>query len=257
MLSYDELENVAKLKRLTVTNTEKDYLQELILFSLYSQVSDELVFKEGTCLYKIYKLNRFSEDLDFTLTKKINVEKITAKLITDLGLLNIKGKVKEIKKYRNEINVRLIFNGPLYKGNKETQCFIPLNISLKERIIFEPQRKMIISFYKEIPNFEIFALSEKEIFAEKVRAIMTREKPRDIYDLWFLLTKKNLDFDINMINKKLKLYNLKFNLKDFIGAVNKKRGLWQLDLKNLILGELPEFNEIKAGLFNKLKKVIW
>ncbi len=60
MLSLKELEDSARLKRLSLINAEKDYLQEVILSSIYSFVGRELVFKGGTCLYKLYKLNRFS-----------------------------------------------------------------------------------------------------------------------------------------------------------------------------------------------------
>ncbi len=253
MLSYKELEDTARLKRISLINAEKDYLQELILFSLYSKISDELVFKGGTCLYKFYKLNRFSEDLDFTMRKRIYFKKIFNKVITDLELLNIKGKIKEIKEYGNEVNIRILLNGPLYKGSKSTQCFIPINISLRESIILEPKREAIISMYKEIPNFEAFIMQEQEILAEKVRAILTREKPRDIYDLWFLLSKKNVAFDLLLINKKLSIYGLKFDSHEFSSRINKQKGLWNLDLKNLIIGELPDFNAVKKEIFERIK----
>ena len=237
-------------------NTEKDYIQDIILFSLYSNIGREFVFKGGTCLYKIYKLNRFSEDLDFTLIKNIDIKNIFNKLIYDLKLLNINGNIKDIKEYKNEINVRLIFNGPLYRGRKEEQCFIPINISLKERVVIEPKKEMIIPIYKEIPNFEIFIMDEQEILAEKFRAILSREKPRDIYDLWFLLTKKNISPNMKIIDKKLSLYNLKFNLNKFIDSVEKKRGLWNLDLKNLIIGELPDFDEVKKEIISVINNPI-
>ena len=60
MLGTEELEDIARLKRLSLINAEKDYLQDILLFSIYSIVGRELVFKGGTCLYKIYKINRFS-----------------------------------------------------------------------------------------------------------------------------------------------------------------------------------------------------
>lgn len=252
MLTYDELENIARLKRLSLINAEKDYLQNLILFSIYSIAGKELIFKGGTCLYKIYKLDRFSEDLDFTLTERLDIKKIAEKIISDLMLLNIKGKVKEIKEYPNEINVRLLFNGPLYKGSKETQCFIPLNMSMKENILTEPKREFIVSLYKEIPNFYVFAMSEDEILAEKIRAIMSRLKPRDIYDLFFLLN-KDAKFDINLVNKKLSLYHLKFDKKEFISRIEKMRGLWQIDLKNLISSEL-EFDKAKKIILAKINQ---
>src|SRR3989344_2851123 len=215
MLTHNELEDIARLKKLSLANTEKDYLQDLMLFSLYSNVGKELVFKGGTALYKIYKLNRFSEDLDFTLDYKIDIKKISSRIISDLILLNIKGKIKEIKEFSDEINVRFLLNGPLYKGSKEAQCFIPLNISKREHTVLEPKKESVISLYKEIPNFEVFVMPEEEILAEKIRAIFQRQKPRDIYDLWFLLMKKNTHPVEAIINKKLDLYNIKLNFKEF------------------------------------------
>ncbi len=252
MLTYDELGRVANLKKLSLINTEKDYLQSVVLFSLYSNIGKELVFKGGTCLYKIYKLNRFSEDLDFTLTKRADIKKVTSRVIADLTMLNIQGRVKEIKEYRNEINVRLLLSGPLYKGGRETLCFIPLNISKKEQLLLEPKKESLIPLYKELPTFELFVMSEKEILAEKVRAILTREKPRDIYDLWFLMVRKDMAFDLGLINKKLALYSLKFDFKELKNKIEKMGGLWQTDLKNLTIGELPEFETVKKELFRRI-----
>ena len=36
MLNYEEIENITRLKKLSLRNIEKDYLQDLILFSIYS-----------------------------------------------------------------------------------------------------------------------------------------------------------------------------------------------------------------------------
>ncbi|MFH1209283.1 MAG: nucleotidyl transferase AbiEii/AbiGii toxin family protein [archaeon] len=252
MLAYDEFENIARLKRLSLVNAEKDYLQDLILFSIYSNVGRDLVFKGGTCLFKIYKLNRFSEDLDFTLTKSIDIKKLSNKIASDLMFSNIKCKIKDIKEYRNEINIRLLLNGPLYKGNKETQSFIALNISKKEKVLLQPNRESIISLYKDIPNFEIFAMQESEILSEKVRAIFTRIKPRDVYDLWFLTKIKNIGFDYKLIDKKLALYNIKFNTKNFKDRIEEFRKIWLTDLKNLIIGELEDFDKIKKELVNNV-----
>ena len=252
MLDLEGLDRIAKLKRLSLINAEKDYLQDILLFSTYSNIGKELVFKGGTSLYKIYKLNRFSEDLDFTLTKRLDMKKISNRIISDLMLINIAGKIKEVKEYKNEINIKLLLNGPLYKGSKETQCFIPLNISLKEKVLLEPKRESIISLYKELPTYELFIMQEKEILAEKIRAIFTRLKPRDVYDLWFLLVRKNIIFDLTLVNKKLILYNLKFNFKEFKDRIEKMEGLWKIDLKNLIIGELPEFSKIKKETMSKI-----
>jgi len=140
----------------------------------------------------------------------------------------------------------------LYKGTKESQCFIPLNISLKEKILSEPKKEILTSLYKEIPTFEVYAMNEKEILAEKIRAILTREKPRDIYDLWFLIAKRETPLDMNLINKKLKLYNISFSKDEFIKSINRKKGLWNLDLKNLIVSELPNFDIVRENIISKI-----
>ena len=252
MLNLLELEIKARLKGLSLKNAEKDYLQELVLFIIYSSLSKELVFKGGTCLYKVYKLNRFSEDLDFTQTKSINFNILMKKLATSLGLLNIKVQVKDISKYKNEVNIRLLFNGPLYDETKESQCFIPLNISLRERISLEPKKELFIPLYKELPSFEMFAMDEKEILAEKIRTILTRDKARDVYDLWFLLVKKEIKLDLGLVNKKLKVYSLRFDKSNFIRAIDAKKGMWGLDLQNLMSRSLPDFNLIKKDIIENL-----
>jgi len=253
MLDYDELTDIGRLKRLSLANAEKDYLQDLILLSIYSRVGDELVFKGGTCLYKIYGLNRFSEDLDFTLVKMVDAGKLSENITHDLNLFNIKGRIKETKKYGNEINVRMLFNGPLYKGGKETQCFIPLNISLREKTILDAKKETIKPMYREIPNFDVFIMHEKEILAEKIRAILTRNKPRDVYDLWFLLRHKGLSIDSGTVNKKLKPHNLVFDQEDLIHKIKRKKQLWNPDLKNLIIGELPVFDEVAGEISVRLQ----
>lgn len=253
MLPSDELQRIANLKRLSIVNGEKDYLQEAILFSLYSKIKTELVFKGGTCLYKVYKLNRFSEDLDFTYTERKDIKKIIKIIPKDLALLNIKAKIKEIKEFKNEINVRLLLNGPLYKGSKQTQCFIPLNISIKEKVVLEPKKMNIMPYYTEIPNFDVFVMQEKELLSEKIRAIYTRDKPRDIYDLWFLLIIRKTNIDFRLINQKLKLYNLIFDKKTFQKALKRKQNLWKSDLQYLVIGEAPDFKQVQKEIFDKIK----
>ena len=128
-----------------------------------------------------------------------------------------------------------------------------MNISIKEKILLEAHSESISSLYKEIPNFDVFVMQEKEILAEKIRAISTRTKPRDVYDLWFLLTKKNTVVDLGMINRKLSLYNLKFNRSGFLKRIDEMEGLWNIDLKNLVIGELEDFSNVRKEIITKME----
>ncbi len=250
MITKDELKKIAESKRLSPENCEKDYLLELILFSIYSEFGSALVLKGGTALYKLYNLNRFSEDLDFTFNKrKFDFKKLARKIILSLERLGISGKMKELSKYKNEVNIKLVFSGPLYRGSKESMAFISLNISLRERV-FGFKKEILIPSYKEIPSFDVFVMEPQEILAEKVRAIYTRDKPRDVYDLWFLF-KRGETIDFQLIGKKFKAAEIKFSQKEFLKKIGEKKDLWERDLARMIIGSLPEFEDVKKEIILK------
>lgn len=252
MISKEELYKIAESKGLTPQNAEKEYFQNLLLFHLYKQLGRFLAFKGGTCLQKVYGLNRFSEDLDFTLIKRKDIQKISEKIMFSLSLIDVKIASKEVEEYGNEINVRIKFIGPLYNGSKESLCYILLNFSLRERVILPLKRVLILPVYREIPSFDVFSMEKEEIFGEKIRAIMTRNKARDVYDLWFLL-ECGAGIDLQIIAKKLSLYKIKFDIGEFEKKLFEKEKLWKSDLKPLIMGELPDFGFIKNKIMSKLK----
>jgi len=242
MISRLELARISETKHLTIRNTEKDYLLELLLFTL-SNDKRFLVFKGGTALYRFYNLNRFSEDLDFDMIgKRFDIDKMIKKVTRNLEITGMQRTLSEKIEYKNETNIKFSIRGPLYDGSKNSMSRITINISKRERPI-SPFEKLLIATYPEIPSFELYVLDEREIAAEKIRCILTREKPRDIYDLWFL-SKKNISPDISLINKKLKIYKLRFNQEKFLEKVNEKHKMWKRDLGDLIIGKLPDFNAV-------------
>ena len=60
--------------------------------------------------------------------------------------------------------------------------------------------------------------------------------------------KKGVTLDVSFVNKKLKIYGLKFNYKSFMEKVDEKRGMWKGDLQDLVIGALPDFNNIVNDL---------
>ena len=132
MLRKDELAQIAETKHLSLLNAQRDYVLELILFALYTHTKNEFVFKGGTAMYKLYKLNRFSEDLDFTLMKhRRAIPRILQKVIKQLSEIGVFARVKEVKEFRQHINVYLECKGPLYNGIKDSLLCIPINIYLR------------------------------------------------------------------------------------------------------------------------------
>lgn len=252
MMKKDELLKIAEAKRLSARNAEKDYLLELLLFSIFSESGDSLVLKGGTALYKFYNLNRFSEDLDFSVNKRrIDVRKTVTKSLRRLSALGLEGKT-QLEPYKNEINARLLFKGPLYDGSTGSMAYIAINCSMRERPSLSPKKELFIPAYREIPSFDAFVMEPAEIFAEKVRAIFMRNKARDVYDLWFLM-KRRASPDVRLINKKLRIYKLVFSKEGFEKKLDEKAASFALDLSGLLMGELPDFwkirNEIMEDAF--------
>src|SRR3989344_4387527 len=107
MITKEILMKVAKKKGLLNKEyIEKDYFQDLLLFNIYKQ-TNLLIFKGGTALYKLYDLQRFSEDLDFTLIGDLDIEKTIKKV-----LFNIEGsEIKNIKKLRNSVSIKIALKG--------------------------------------------------------------------------------------------------------------------------------------------------
>ena len=252
MIELEELEKISKIKNLSIKSAEKDYLLEIVLYIISKYAGRKLAFKGGTALYKLYSLNRFSEDLDFTLIDfKLDLNKLLKNIIDSLKDININAKVKEVDEYHNQKNIKLELKGPLYKGNVNELSVISINLSLKERIVLDVESEKIFPYYKEIVSFDVFVVNLNEIFAEKIRAILTRDKARDVYDLWFLL-KKNVKFDLSVVNKKLKIYAKKYNKEELINKIEEKNKMWNLDLKNLMLGEIPNFQNVKKEILKFL-----
>ena len=95
-------------------------------------------------------------------------------------------------------------------------------------------------------------MDEKEILAEKISAVYSRNKARDVYDLWFL-TKKAVEIDTELIQKKLKNCKLLFSYSELFKKINEKERIWEPELKDFIIGSLPDFKQVRNYLADHLK----
>lgn len=253
MIGREELKRTAERKGISLANSEKDYLLDVLLFSTYQAIGDSLVLKGGTSLFKLYSLNRFSDDLDFTLnSKRFDYRKFTEAILRYARLIGIHC-VSSIEAHSRETNIFFSLRGPLYDGRKESISHISMNISHRERISLPYDSAFFIPGYKDIPSFTIFAMAQKEILAEKVRAAVTRNKPRDVYDLWFLL-KRGIEVEYPLINDKLEIYDRQFGWDEFVDSMLLKERLWNNDLRGLVIGPLPNFLQVVGEIEKLMKK---
>ena len=241
MITAEELKEIARLSHFKPHQQEKHYIQTIILNSIYSTTSDELIFKGGTCLMFVYGINRFSENLDFTMAKSIDINKLMDNIKKDLDNLGIPYKMSKLKEDNISLSFKIGIEGPLFHKEIE-RCFVSLDISKRENV----ENKKVVELkspYKEILGFSINVISEEEILAEKIRALVTRNQARDLFDLYFLL-KKGIRINIGLINKKLCYYKKEFDKKEIIQAIKNKEDIWHSELSSLIIGNLPDFREV-------------
>lgn len=238
MIDKDTLINLAKLHGLKAWQQEKHYIQSSILMALSEE---PMVFKGGTYLWFFHGLPRFSEDLDFTFTGKKS-EDIPVKVSENLELLGIENKLKIISDDARSFSFRITAHGPLYTTDISLS-YVYIEISKREDIVKRP-----IAIKAQFPQYElplklIKGMHLEEVAAEKTRAIIMREKARDVYDLYYIIKEKNIPIEKSLLDDKMQYYGDKFSKKIFLDKLKEKESYWVKELKPLIFGELPAFKD--------------
>lgn len=242
-MKYQEIVEIADRKDIKKEVIDKDWILGHFLNAMFSfsEVSENFVFKGGTCLKKNYFEDyRFSEDLDFTLLDKAFViDDIFFKKIIELAeqnsgakfyLKNIKPQVHENTSQGYEVTV--LFWGAFHKPNQAIlpvnrwQTKIKLDISFTEQVLMKPEQKSIFHSYSDSKtiNSIVPAYPLNEVVAEKLRSLMQRNRPRDIYDLYYLSEIIEVDDYVDILNLlKQKSESKNIDCCNFDDFVNQKK----------------------------------
>ncbi len=167
---------------------ERDYVLTWLLAAV-SQKDVGLVFKGGTCLRRCYVEGyRYSEDLDFTLQPGMSPFVLADAVTTwchwvmrEAGIRAEGGLDTTIPERRAWVS----FTGPLAARRENA---IKIDLAVDEVVVDRPVRQALLSEYSDLPDrtFAISSYTLAEIWAEKVRSLMQRAEPRDVYDLAYL-----------------------------------------------------------------------
>ncbi len=224
---------------------EQDYVQSLFLQELYRDV-DGLVFKGGTFLKHAHGLDRFSEDLDFTIYREEDIETALTGPASRMGRYGVDSRLDRIEQDRLSFNARLRYRGPLYDGSERSMGSIDIEISRRNDVFLDPEWTRLFFIYPETRVVNVLGLRKEEILAEKLRALSTRCKGRDLYDVWFLL-KQKVKTDIKLFERKMKIIEQDPNID-----INISEKGWKVDLSVLLLNP-PEFNMVMDYVIKTLK----
>lgn len=252
MLTKRQIEDWSRIDNVGLEVVERDYVQNVFLYLLYKKTSD-FIFKGGTCLRICYGSPRYSEDLDFNYN--FEMEKGREILQEVVSRMTKFGVGVEIRNEKGKENVGFGFDmsykGPLYDGRDMTKSKVRVDVSLRKEKV-DTQKILIKPRYDDISEFSIISLTLKHVFAGKTRALVTRGKPRDLWDVWYLF-KRGEKLDMDLVNERLKLYDEKFNIKTVEKNILALRKVWERDLMSL-LPRVPKFDEVKKEILQNLKK---
>ena len=199
MIDRSEILAVATDLSLTADVIEKDYVLGWLLAGIYAHqaLAPVWTFKGGTCLKKCYfETYRFSEDLDFTISDGAHLKAdflvsafrdVATWVYNETGI-EIPGDQLRFEVLQNprggvSCEGRVYYNGPLRRTGSIPR--VKLDLTADELLVYSPVDRPVGHPYTDVPEGGIVArcYAYEELFAEKVRALAERTRPRDLYDV--------------------------------------------------------------------------
>lgn len=200
MITKAEILLQSRHYELQPSTVQKDYVIGWLLrtISSHSELS-KWIFKGGTCLKKCYfETYRFSEDLDFTIPKELEIDKANIQSYLDEVATDIESKSGltfprnewKIEEYRNKrgnvsFQVKIPYDGPIKQSPKSLQR-VKFDLTQDELITDESVMRDLHHPYTDRlePAPQLRCYSINEILAEKTRALVERKgRARDVYDV--------------------------------------------------------------------------
>lgn len=229
-------------------NVIKEVMQEIVLCGLSKAgFFNVAAFYGGTALRIFYGLDRFSEDLDFSLLikdKEFDLSKyfpVLKEVVSSYGLnvdIELKNKTKDSYVQSAFLKGDTIEHFLLFYPNDLVEG---INKNEKVKIKFEidtmpPGLATYETKYRLLPTpYGVKLYDESSLFSGKIHAVICRSwksrvKGRDLYDYIFYLSRKS----------KYNLPHLREKLIDS-GFIDKKTKLDNDDIKRILI---DRFNEI-------------
>ena len=187
---------------------KREIMQEIVLSGLYRNgFFEKATFYGGTALRIFYGLDRFSEDLDFSLNTKnpdFSLKPFISGILNEFELLGIDVDISiKTKKITSNIESTYLREKTIWGQeiiNIEKDKLLPktkirIEIDKNPPLKFKYEPKLLIN-----PNsFYINVMKDQYLFASKMHALIFRKwknrvKGRDWYDFeWFIKQKISLD----------------------------------------------------------------
>ena len=198
-----------------VRNATFEVNQQVILAGLYQGgFFDKAAFYGGTCLRIFHGLQRFSEDIDFSLLcpdPEFDFTQYFQPIIDEFASIGrtVDIKKKDKKNFGKVESAFLKYNTDVYDVSFQTEKSIKIKIEVDTNppLLFSTEQKLLM----EPRSFMTRCFTLPDLFAEKMHALVYRAwknqvKGRDWYDFeWYVRNRIPLDF--RHLQERIKEFN--------------------------------------------------
>lgn len=239
MLNREIMKKLALQYQTTEMNIAREYVQHLFLSIFYQEpASERVLFKGGTALRIVFQSPRFSEDLDFSGfgTNIPMLETLVVDTIDKIHNFGVDIEISESKKTSGG------YIGVLDLTVSDYRTRIILEVSLRKRNGVKGETIMISGDF--VPSYTIAMLPQKMLVDEKLAAVLSRAKPRDYFDVYFLLRKGLIAVEQKKSLKEIKnrLEHEKLSLeKELCDFLPKNQRKLIRDLPKVLLQEISRY----------------
>ncbi len=248
MIHSSEISKSAHKLGLGDRTIEKDYVLTWVLHAIAnSPLRSQMAFKGGTAIKKMYIPEyRFSEDLDFTL---LDLDMTNEALESNIASLfrwlrenaNLTLEIRKIDVHASgDPAFYLNYVGPL-QGQISSR-FLKVDFTRGEILAFPLQNLPVLSPYSDLKEREarlqVYAL--EEILAEKLRSLLTRAEPRDLYDIHYILDHQIVDVEEMKFNMAEKFTAKGFVIRDLNSILEKREKVFQRLWESRLGGQMPD-----------------
>jgi len=216
MITEEHIKTLANQYQTTQLNCRREYFQHLFLSYFYQQPqTDTIFFKGGTSLRVIFQSPRFSEDLDFSSSLK-TVRPIEQAILQTLEAIEREAVVANLQEAKETSGGYLA--DIAFRAFEQTISIL-LQFSLRQG---NKKGEVITISNDFIPAYIVISLQREQLIEEKIKALLTRKKPRDFFDLYFILRSNLLPTSkksvLSSAHKTLSELNINFEveLKQFL-----------------------------------------
>lgn len=220
-------------------SAQREVMQKVALAGLNrGGFFEHAAFYGGTCLRLFHGLRRYSEDMDFSLSKKdnlIHLENYFDAIVDEFKILGVPIEiVKKDKKIFGRVESAFLKEDTeAYDIKFQTRKIMKVKIELDTNppLLFSTEKKLLMQPY----SFAVRCFTLPDLFAGKMHALVYRAwqrriKGRDWYDFeWYV--RKGVPLDFNHLQERIREFSgNEVSKEEFLVALREKLSTTDINL---------------------------